>query len=107
MKKIFYIIILLGSTAAYSQDFDKNLATAKSSYGSGDLENARFAMEQMLRDLDMAIGKEILKMLPAQIGALKVNEKEDNLTGGAGYAGGLFVHRSYGTSPKSAQVEVI
>jgi hypothetical protein len=106
MKKIFYLILFV-STAAYSQDFDKNVATAKSSYGSGDLENARFAMEQMLRDLDLAIGKEILKMLPAQINTMKANEKEDNLTGGSGYAGGLYVHRTYGTSPKSGQVEVI
>jgi hypothetical protein len=107
MKKLLYIAAVLISATAYSQDFDKNLATAKSSYGSGDLENARFAMEQMLRDLDMAIGKEILKMLPAQIGAMKANDKEDNLTGGAGYAGGLFVHRTYGASPKSGQIEII
>lgn len=107
MKNLLYIFLVLAGFSASAQDFDKNLASAKSSYGSGDLENARFAMEQMLRDLDMAIGKEILKMLPAQVGALKVNEKEDNLTGGAGYAGGLYVHRSYGASPKSGQIEII
>ena len=92
---------------AAAQEFDKNLASARSSYGSGDLENARFAMEQLLRDLDIAIGKEILKILPTQVSALKLNEKEDNLTGGAGYGGGLFVHRSYGASPKTASIEVI
>lgn len=107
MKKIIYIITFLFATTAYSQDFDKNIATAKSSYGSGDLENARFAMEQMLRDLDMAIGKEILKLLPTQLASLKAVEKSDNLTGGAGYGGGLFVHRSYGATPKSGQVEII
>jgi hypothetical protein len=107
MKNLIYILLVLVAFNASAQEFDKNIATARSSYGSGDLENARFAMEQMLRDLDMEIGKEILKMLPTQIGSLKVNEKEDNLTGGAGYAGGLFVHRSYGASPKSGQVEII
>src|SRR3954468_9034551 len=108
MKKLIYISALLFTTiGVYSQDFDKNLATAKSSYGSGDLENARFAMEQMLRDLDMAIGKEILKMLQAQISTMKQNDKEDNLSGGAGYAGGLYVHRTYGMSPKAGQVEII
>lgn len=107
MKKILYIILGLAAFNASAQDFDKNLATAKSSYSSGDLENARFAMEQMLRDLDLAIGKEILKMLPTQISSLKVNDKEDNLTGGSGYAGGLFVHRTYGTAPKSGQLEII
>lgn len=108
MKNIFYIsALVLAAFSASAQDFDKNIATARTSYGSGDLENARFAMEQMLRDLDMAIGKEILKMLPATIGALKVNEKADNLTGGAGYGGGLFVHRSYGADPKNGQIEII
>ena len=107
MKKLIHIAVLLVATTAYSQDFDKNVATARTSYGSGDLENARFAMEQMLRDLDMAIGKEILKMLPTTVAALKVNEKADNLTGGSGYGGGLFVHRSYGASPKSGQIEII
>ncbi|MEI9919489.1 MAG: hypothetical protein WDO14_11875 [Bacteroidota bacterium] len=107
MKKIFYIATIFVSTVAYSQDFDKNLATAKSSYGSGDLDNARFAMEQMLRDLDIQIGKEILKLLPTQIGTLKSDEKKDNLTGGAGYAGGLYVQRYYGADPKEAQLEII
>lgn len=90
---------------AFAQDFDKNLATARSSYASGDLNNARFAMESMLRDLDMAIGKEILKMLPTQMGTMKVNEKEDNLTGTGGT--GLFVHRTYGADAKAANLEII
>ncbi|HEX8061187.1 MAG TPA: hypothetical protein VF473_09645 [Cyclobacteriaceae bacterium] len=106
MKNFICILLVLGGFAASAQDFDKNLTTAKSSYGSGDLENARFAMEQMLRDLDMAIGKEILKMLPAQIGTMKSNDKDDNLTGGSGYVG-LFVHRTYGTTPKSGQIEIL
>ncbi|HZY80444.1 MAG TPA: hypothetical protein VFE50_13045 [Cyclobacteriaceae bacterium] len=104
MKKIFYLIIFV-STAAYSQEFDKNLASAKSAYGSGDLENARFAMEQMLRDLDIQIGKEILKMLPAQVGSLKADDKKDNLNGGGGY--GLYVQRYYGADPKNGQIEII
>src|SRR5882724_10340055 len=106
MKKILYIAAILVSGSAYSQDFDKNLATAKSSYGSGNLDNARFAMEQMLRDLDIQIGKEIIKMLPTQIGSLKTDEKKDNVTGGAGYAGGLYVQRYYGADPKEAQLEI-
>jgi hypothetical protein len=107
MKKIFILILTVISTGIQAQDFDKNLASARSSYSSGDLENARFATEQLLRDLDIAIGKEILKLLPAQVSTLKANEKDDNLTGGAGYAGGLFVHRSYGASPKTAAIDII
>jgi hypothetical protein len=106
MKKLLYIVLTAVAIDAASQDFDKNLASARTSYSSGDLENARFAMEQLLRDLDVAIGKEILKMLPTSVANLTVNEKEDNLSGGSGF-GGLFVHRGYGADPKTASVEII
>lgn len=95
------------SLSAGAQEFDKNMASAKSAYASGNLENARFAMEQMLRDLDAAIGKEILKMMPAKMGIMNVNTSDDNVTGGAGIAAGLFVHRSYGTGAKTCNVEII
>jgi hypothetical protein len=108
MKKIlvFTITSAIVFSAAAQQDFDKNLATAKTSYSSGNLQDARFAMEQMLRDLDMAIGKEILKLLPTKIGTLAVNEKEDNLTGTGAYVG-LYVQRYYGADPKRGSIEII
>jgi hypothetical protein len=106
MKRLIYISLAILSFQAAGQDFDKNLTAARSSYGSGDLENTRFAMEQMLRDLDMAIGNEVLKMLPTTVATLAANEKEDNLSGGGGM-GGLFVHRSYGADPRRANIEVI
>jgi hypothetical protein len=107
MKKYITIIIGVFTLSVVAQDFDKNLATAKSSYASGNLENSRFAMEQMLRDLDAAIGKEILKMMPTKMGTLNVNAAEDNVTGGAGVAAGLFVHRTYGNGTKTVNVDII
>lgn len=107
MKKIFLITLVLAmSTHLLAQDFDKNLATARSTYSSGNLHDARFAMEQILRDLDMAIGKEILKLLPAKIGALNANVAEDNLTGTGAYVG-LYVSRQYAASGKQGSVEII
>lgn len=106
MKKLFAMIFfapfLLGA-----QDFDKNLATAKSSYSAGKLEDARFAMEQMLRDLDIAIGKEIMKILPTKLGALNYNAKQDNVTGGSGSGLGLYVQRYFGADPKQGSIEII
>jgi len=64
-------------------------------------------MEQMLRDLDLAIGKEILKLLPLKAGALAANEKADQVTGGSAGGLGLMVHRDYGTAPKTANIEII
>src|SRR5688500_7010596 len=104
MKRILYIVFSLAAFSSFAQDFDKNLASARTSYGSGDLENARFAMEQLLRDLDVAIGKEILKLLPTTVANLKADEKTDNLSGSS-Y--GLFVHRNYGAEPKTATIEII
>jgi hypothetical protein len=63
-------------------------------------------MEQMLRDLDAAIGKEILKVLPEKMDALAAVVKEDNVTG-SGNATGLFVHRTYGTAQKKVNVDII
>ncbi|MBK5277869.1 MAG: hypothetical protein JJE09_03290 [Bacteroidia bacterium] len=102
---MFALVVV--STVGYSQDFNKNMASARTAYGEGKLEDARFAMEQMLRDLDIAIGNEIMKMLPVKLGALNYNLKEDNVTGGSGSITGLFVHRTYGLSPKSGNIEIM
>lgn len=103
--KIFFAICFVILTSGVSaQDFDKNLTTARSTYSAGNLQDARFAMEQMLRDLDVQIGKEILKMLPQQLGALSSNAKEDNVSGSGV---GLFVQRVYGVTPKSVNLEII
>src|SRR5882672_819470 len=109
MKKILIAIacsVLAASLQA--QDFSKNLSAARTSYGSGDLSNARFAMEQMLSNLDVIIGKEILTMLPTSFGNMNFNQKDDNVTGsGSGIAAGLYVHRTYGVSPKSGNIDII
>ena len=105
---IFFLFCAAVVTNVCAQDFDKNMATARSSYAAGNLEGARFAMEQLLSNLDAAIGKEILKMLPAQMGALKSNAKDDNVSGSsAGMATGLYVHRMYGLDPKTAVLDII
>ena len=107
MKKFSLILIFLSvGLLSFAQDFDKNVATAKSTYASGNLQDSRFAMEQALRDLDIAIGKEILKVLPVKLGSLAVVEKEDNVTGSGSYVG-LYVNRHYGASPKRGSIEII
>lgn len=105
MKKLIYILFSVLTVSGFSQDFDKNMTSARTAYGSGDLEGSRFAMEQLLRDLDIAIGKEIMKLLPTTIANLKVDEKADNVSGGSGY--GLVVQRRYGADPKTGSVEII
>lgn len=106
MKRFsIFAIAVMAALGLRAQEFDKNLGSARSAYGTGNLQDARFAMEQMLRDLDLVIGREILKLLPAKMGALPVNEKMDNLSGSG--AMGLYVDRVYGVEPKTARIEII
>lgn len=109
MKNAIIILLLtLLPVAAFSQDFNKSMTEAQTAYAAGNLSNSRFAMEQMLRNLDVEIGKEILKLLPAKLEDRSANLKEDEVTGaGAGMGMGLFVHRSYGTTEKMTSLDII
>lgn len=107
MKKTSIICILISvSTIGHAQDFSKNIATARTSYSAGNLEEARFAMQQMLTDLDMAIGREVLKMLPEKMGALSSNSANDNVTSNTGLAG-VIIHRDYGAGDKAYNLDLM
>jgi hypothetical protein len=107
MKHIFTIAFLLSLVSAVSaQDFNKDLASAKTAYAGGNLEDARFAMQQMLNDIDILVGKEMLKLLPSKFDALSANTKSDNVTANTGLAG-VLIHRDYGTQDKTATLDIM
>lgn len=107
MKSIFLIMsLMVWANMAHAQDFSKNMAAAKSSYASGDLENSRFVMQQMITDLDMAIGKEILKLLPVKFDAMNANTKTDNVSANTGITG-VVVHRDYGAGEKICNIDIM
>lgn len=107
MRKIFVIIVsVLLPGLVLAQEFNKHLAVAKSSYTAGNLEESRFAMEQMMQELDITIGKEVLKMLPAKLDGLNANAASDNVSGMSGFLG-VNIHREYGEADKKAEVEMI
>ncbi|WP_187261249.1 hypothetical protein [Pontibacter beigongshangensis] len=112
MKKIctsVLAICLLSFTTAFGQQFNSNLGDARQNYSAGNLVDSRAAMEQMLRDLDVEIGREILKLLPSNMEALSANTKDDQVTSaGGGLIGGLYIQRTYGADPnKSANLDII
>lgn len=107
MKKITLTLICLALVyTVNAQDFAANLQTARQSYSSGNLEGSRFAMEQMLQELEIISGKETLKILPAALGGLNAKTAEDEVTGGAGFAGAV-IHRKYEAAEKTATMEII
>ncbi len=107
MRKLFLICtIILAGGASVAQDFNKNVASARSSYAAGNLEEARFAMQQMLNDVDMVIGREILKLLPSKMGALASNTDNDNVSVTSGLTG-VLIHRDYGAGEKRYDIDLM
>ena len=99
--------ICLMASNINAQDAAAKLNQADASYSSKDLENTRYSLQQALIEINKAVGKDILDLLPKSINGLDVITKDDNVSGSAGFAG-LFVNRSYGsTEDKNIKVEII
>lgn len=99
---IAFIIIAANGTA---QNFATAINTAKTSYSAGKLEDAHFALQQAMQEIDMIIGKEVLKQLPNKMDAFTANTKDDNVTSNVGFIG-TTIHRSYG-SANEADLSII
>ncbi len=108
MKQLFNLFILLFATTftAGAQDFTKAISTAKAAYNTGKLEETHFALQQAMQEVDLVIGKEVLKLLPAKMDSLASNPKEENVSSNTGYAGAT-IHRSYGKFNRKADVSII
>lgn len=107
MKRIYIVFgLIFGALTTFSQDFNKDLATARSSYSSGNLEDARFAMQQMLNDIDVIVGKEMLKILPTKLDALNANAANDNVAVNTGLTG-VVIHRDFGKEAKTANLDIM
>jgi len=108
MKKIVSLLIIVAVyNYSYAQDFAKRLTEAKTAYAAGKLDDSRFAMEQMLQELDIITGKEVLKLLPVKMGDKAANTKNDNVSGSSGFFG-VVIHREYGTvDSTNSSLEII
>jgi hypothetical protein len=107
MKKLFILsIVFISAGIASAQDFKNYVAAAKTSYKAGKLEEAHFALQQTLQQLDITIGKEVIKLLPEAMDTLKAIVKEDNVTGNVSFVGAT-IHRAYGAGAKKAQIEIV
>ena len=95
MKKIFIVVLIFIAARGTAQNFTADITNAKQSYQAGKLEDAHFALQQAMQEIDMIIGKEVLKQLPDKMDAFAVNSKDDNVTSTVGFVG-TTIHRSYG-----------
>ena len=111
MKKILIAItagcLLLPMKTIHAQDIQSGLDKALSSYNSENLEDARFALQQALNDINQAIGREVLNLLPAEMNGMSRLEQEDNVTGTSSGFAGLYVNRSYQGENRDASIEIV
>ena len=107
MKRIFIILFTaFFAMHVQGQDFTKDMTTAKSAYDAGKLEETHFALQQAMQEIDLIVGKEVLKLLPPKMDTLSINTRDDNVSANTGFIG-TTIHRSYGMSAKKADLTII
>lgn len=99
------IVFALGGTC-FAQDFSKAMATAKTSYNAGKLEDAHFALQQAMQEVDLTIGKEVLLLLPPKMDDMTPNAKDDNVSSNVGFIGAT-IHRLYQKGTRRADITII
>lgn len=95
MKYLIILGFILIITNSFSQDFNTDIASAKTAYSSGKLEDAHFALQQALQEIDIIIGKEVIALLPATMDKFSANIKDDNVMSNVGFMGST-IHRTWG-----------
>ena len=101
------LLIMISGHGLRAQEVQARLDEASAYYRSEDLENARFTLQEALNEINQALGKEILGILPSDIHGMNRVDGEDEVTGvNTGFAG-LFIHRSYKDESRSASVDII
>lgn len=111
MKRLIFCLTVLCVLAPTlrlgAQNVQARLDEALASYRSEDFENARFSLQEALNEINKAVGKEILAILPSEMNGLGRLEEPDNVTGmNLGFAG-LFVHCSYQGENQDASIEIV
>ena len=106
--KNFILLIALATAAnvCRAQDFNKAMATAKVSYSAGKLEDAHFALQQAMQEVDLTVGREVLKLLPSKLGTMPSVAKDDNVSSNVGFVGAT-IHRAYGQGAQNADISII
>src|SRR3954469_16161621 len=114
MKSFIIAALLICNAAvatAQQQDLSKYLATAKTSYSSNKLEDAHFALQQAMVEVDILTGKKVIQMLPTALDTLHANTKSDNVYANSGFIGAT-IHREWGgmngqQGSQSAELDII
>jgi hypothetical protein len=110
MKKIYRVLsicmLVMIAWPAFSQNVESALDEAQTAYRSGNLEAARFALQQAMNEVDLAIGREVLALFPDQLGPMPKADTEDQVASASMGFAGLYVQRAYRSSDGGASAEL-
>jgi hypothetical protein len=95
MKYLSIFLFILYVQYSSGQNFTADIQNAKTAYAAGKLEDSHFALLQAMQEIDLIIGKEVLKLMPSKMDTYTVNAKDDNVASNVGFVG-TTIHRSYG-----------
>jgi hypothetical protein len=85
---------------------DENLTSAEASFKTGNYGEARYAVQQAMLGVELQIGQQILKSLPASVAGLKKDETADQVaSSGWGWVG-LTIKREYGEGDKQLTINI-
>lgn len=113
MKRTLFLflmaIMILPVAGALAQEgVEATLEEARKAYRAGDLEAARFKLQQAMTEVDLAIAREVLALLPTQMGDMTYTDTDETVGSAALGFAGLYVSRTYlSDDESSASVQVI
>jgi len=93
--KIIIPVLFLAAISQFicAQEFDKEIASAKTAYTAGNYDDSRFAVQNALNAIDIQIGRQVLALLPAKINDMSSTAANDQVSSqGTAYVG-MFVQR--------------
>ena len=106
MKTNLLVLAILITSASLAQDVKKNITIAQASYQAGKLQDTHFALQQIMQDLDITMGKEIIKLLPATLDTLAAVTGMEQVTGNCNYAG-VTIQKVYGKGQQRAEIQIL
>lgn len=85
-------------------DVNENLTSAEAAFKNGSYSEARYAVQQAMLGVELEIGRQVLKSMPATISGLKADTTQDKVASVSWGWQGLTIQRTYGHDDKRLNI---
>jgi hypothetical protein len=103
---VIFCAFIFSALIVQAQDYKTDLSNARTAYTSGKLEDAHFALQQAIAEVDILTGKQVLKILPQKMDVMDANTAADNVFANVGFVGAT-IHRTWGQAAQTAELDII